>query len=142
MKIILSILFTFFSLSSYSISPREAYTMVLRGEAVLIDVREMDEISSGMIDQAMWFPKSQMVPGSEIINDFKNFTKDKKVFVYCQSGKRAKTCKGILKKEGVDAESLGGFKDLRFILPVKTLYQRVNDPFKDTEVYNKNKKTI
>lgn len=122
------IFLTLLSLTVHATEPKKAYEMVKKGTAVLIDVREMDELSEGMIDGAAWFPKSQMVPGSQILRDFRDFTKDRKVFVYCEGGKRAEFCKDILKREGVDAENLGGFKNLKNVLPVKTIYQRVNDP--------------
>ena len=140
MKIFMSLLITLFCFDSFSMEPKTAYQMVLKGEAVLIDVREMPELNEGMIDNAMWFPKSQMVPGSDILNDFKAVSKDKKVFVYCQGGKRAEVCKEILRNEGIDAESLGGFKELKGILPTKSLYHRVNDPYTDREAFQPIKK--
>lgn len=137
MKIFFVFLLLTLSINCFSMEPKSAYEMVQKGEAVLIDVREMGELNEGMVDKAMWFPKSQMTPGSDVLTDFKKVTKDKKVFVYCQGGKRAEVCKDILRKEGVDAESLGGFNELKKILPIKSLYQRVNEPYKDTEAFNR-----
>lgn len=140
MKYFSMLFLTLISLNIFSFDPRTAHSMVQKGEAILIDVREMPELKEGMIDNAVWFPKSQMVSGSDVLSDFKAVIKNKKVFVYCESGKRAEVCKEILKKEGIDAESLGGFKNLKHVLPTKSLYQRINEPFSDSEAYNRPRK--
>ena len=140
MKVIIALIISMLTTESFAVDPRTAYTMVQKGEAILIDVREMKELREGMIDKAAWFPMSEMKPGSDILKDFKSITQDKKVFVYCQGGKRAEACKEILRKEGIDAESLGGFTELRHVLPTKSLYQRLNEPYSDTEASNSKRK--
>lgn len=65
---------------------------------------------------------------------------NQKVFIYCQGGKRAEACQEILKKEGIDAESIGGFNELKNVLPTKTLHQRLNEPFSGTEAFNRKNK--
>lgn len=127
---------TFVSLTGFAVDPETAYKMVQKGDAILIDIREMKELDEGIIDRAAWFPMSQIRPGTEVIKDFKNFSQGKKVFVYCQGGKRAATCQQLLKKEGIDAESIGGFNELKKILPTKKLYQRINVPY-ETEASNR-----
>lgn len=133
MKLFLGLILTFLVSNLYATDPYTAYEMVLDGKAVLIDVREMEELKEGMIKEAAWFPKSEMIPGSQMVEDFKDFVGDKKVFVYCEGGKRALACQEILRKEGVKAESIGGYKDLKKILPTKSIYQRVNEPLSKSD---------
>lgn len=118
MKILLS--FLMFFLLSYAISatdPSMVYSLVKEGKAVIVDVREKDEIKSGMIDKAIWFPKSKMTSDPNWKEDFLKLTKDKKVFLYCRSGKRAKDCQEILQKNGIEAENIGGYEQLKTVLP-------------------------
>ena len=114
------------SLQAYAINPKKAYEMVLNGNAIIVDVRELDEIQNGMIERATWFPKSQLMANNQLMNDFKTMAVGKKVFLYCKSGKRAEACKTVLKEYDIDAENLGGYETLKDILPTKSLIQRVN----------------
>ena len=68
--------------------------------AVLLDVREVDEFLSGHIPGAMNVPLSG-------INKI-NIPKDKPLFVYCLRGSRSKQAVGVLKRMGYSAKSIGG----------------------------------
>ena len=141
MKFVLAFMITSISIAGFAIDPRDAYALVEKNEAILIDIREMKELSDGMIEKAAWFPMSEMKAGSVMLKDFRSIIQKKKVFVYCQGGKRAAACQEILKKEGIDAESIGGYNYLRNILPTRSLYQILNEPYSGVEACN-NKKNI
>lgn len=98
-------------------TPQTAYEAVKRGKAVLIDVREKHEVELGMIRQAQWFALSSMTPSNDWLNDFKAMTRDKSVFLYCRSGKRAEKAKKILADKGIEAQNLGGYMTLKKVLP-------------------------
>ena len=68
--------------------------------AVLLDVREVDEFRSGHIPGAVNVPLSQI--------DVIDIPKDKVLFVYCLRGTRSKKAAGILKRVGYTAKSIGG----------------------------------
>ena len=106
-------------------SPREAYTLSSEGKAVIVDVREFEEISHGMIRDALWFPKSKMSTDPEAVKSFKEIIDGKKVYLYCKSGKRAEACQQILEGQGISAESIGGFDTLKDVLPVEGLHQKL-----------------
>lgn len=114
------------SFHAMATNPKEAYDMMMKGKAVIVDVRELDEIQYGMIENSIWFPKSQLMANKQLMNDFKSMVVGKKVFLYCKAGKRAEICKDFLKGQGIDAENLGGFDTLKNSLPTKSLIQRVN----------------
>jgi len=78
--------------------------------AELIDVREISEWSAGHISG------SRLISYSEIsANKVLNLPKDKTVYVYCATGKRADEAVKILIKEGFHAVSLGGMDDVQKI---------------------------
>src|SRR5437868_5901256 len=77
------------------------------GQAVLLDVREADEIKDGMAGPAMWLPTSAIkAQGTRFKDIMKNLPKDKPVYVYCASGGRAGRFVDELKQKGYQAESL------------------------------------
>jgi rhodanese-related sulfurtransferase len=107
-------------------TPQDAYKMYLNKQAYIVDVREIEEIQNGMIDGAMWFPRSQMLTDKKLLADFKTLTLKKKVFLYCQKGKRAGECHNFLKGQKVDSENLGGYDELKEVLPTKSLTEQLN----------------
>jgi rhodanese-related sulfurtransferase len=110
------------------ISPAEAAAQMRAGKAIVIDVRERDELDAGMAQGARWYPTSsiQSDPGS-----FEKFIaslpEDQTVVFYCAAGVRAGKAAEIATKEaGRKAANLGGFKDwkgagLPVTTPAKTL---------------------
>jgi len=85
--------------------------LIKSGKAVLIDVREKDEISQGMISDARWIPLSSM--NDEQIKKLKEEFKDKKVFAYCRSGGRAGKFLKMLELSEEKSKNLGGFEELK-----------------------------
>jgi rhodanese-related sulfurtransferase len=119
MKIFLSLLLLSLTSNMFAaFEPQKAYSMVREGKAVFVDVREKDEIKNGMIDRAIWFPKSRMNSDTAWKEDFKAVTMGKKIFLYCRSGKRSEECQKILQKNGVESESIGGYEQLKTMLPI------------------------
>ena len=68
--------------------------------AVLLDVREVDEFRSGHIPGAVNIPLSRI--------NTTDIAKDKPLFVYCLRGSRSKTAVGVLRRMGYSAKSIGG----------------------------------
>ena len=71
--------------------------------ALLIDVREKDEYSSGRIPGAVNIPLS-------VIDRFNlSISRDTLIFLYCLRGSRSRRAMGILKKRGYsNVKSIGG----------------------------------
>lgn len=113
MKKLMAFILTVLSLNAFSTDPKTAYDMVKKGEAVIIDVREEDEIKSGMIDKAQWFPLSQITKDKKWKEDFKKLSDDKKIFLYCRTGNRSGKVKNILKENGIESENIGGYETLK-----------------------------
>lgn len=120
MKKILLLIITIFSFNVIAeISPKNAYSLAKEGKAVIIDVREADEIKGGMIDQAKWFPLSKISSDKNWKEDFKKITEGKQIFLYCRSGNRSGKVLEILKENNIKSENIGGFESLKHELPVK-----------------------
>lgn len=121
MKKLIVMILTALSLNAFSTDPKTAYDMVQKGEAVIIDVREEDEIKSGMIKNAKWFPLSKITKDKTWKEDLKKLVGDKTIFLHCRSGARSEKAMNILKENGITSENIGGYESLKKILPVREL---------------------
>lgn len=92
--------------------------MVQNGEAVIIDVREKDEVKSGRIKDAKWFALSKISNDKNWKNEFIKIVEGKKIFLYCRSGRRSEKVMTILKENGITSENIGGYEDLKKMIPV------------------------
>ena len=119
MKKLIAVILTILSLNVFSTDPKTAYDTVINGQGVMIDVREQDEISLGMIKHAVWFPLSKITNDKNWKEDFKKLVGDKTIFLYCRSGVRSEKVMNILKENDITSENIGGYKTLKKILPVK-----------------------
>jgi rhodanese-related sulfurtransferase len=105
------------------ISPAAAAQQMKAGKAVLVDVRERDELDAGMAEGAHWFPTSKIKSDPEAYRTFiAGLPQDQTVVFYCASGGRAGKAADIASEElGHKAANLGGFKDWKAAgLPVAT----------------------
>lgn len=84
-----------------AISPRDAWERVStsKGDAVLIDVREVGEFSRGHAKGA------RNVPLSQLNRRFKEIPTNKDVLLICQSGNRSMQAAHILKAQGYERVS-------------------------------------
>lgn len=125
MKKILALVLSIFSLSSIaSTDPKTAYSMVENNEAVIIDVREEDELKGGMIKDAKWFPLSRVLNDKDWKEDFEKITEGKKIFLHCRSGARSEKFMNILKENGIESENIGGYQHLKKVLPTREVGYR------------------
>ena len=78
------------------ISPREAYSALLSGEALLIDVREELEVISSSVDieNSFWFPMSS------IVERYHQIPADRSILVLCTHGERSVKIVNLLKVQG------------------------------------------
>ena len=94
------------------ILPSVAYDQVARQEAVLLDVRESDELEEGWADGAVWIPMSKISSQDTVWKSFVQQTpNNKKVIVYCAAGARAQKVATQLQKSGLASANMGGFDD-------------------------------
>jgi rhodanese-related sulfurtransferase len=103
-------------------TPQEAQKLVLEGKAVLVDVREQDELEqTGTAEGALWMPLSELVEDTDQWRAFKqSLPRDKQVILFCKSGGRSGRMTEFLCCEGLQAVNLGGFSDWKNAgLPVK-----------------------
>lgn len=119
MKKIVLMLIALLSFNVFATTPQEAYKMAKEGKAVIVDVREQDEIKDGMVDIAAWFPMSKINTDESWKQDFAKLTKGKKIFLYCRSGNRSGKVQNILKENGIESENIGGYMTLKDELPSK-----------------------
>ena len=97
-----------------NIRPSVALGLRNSGKAILIDVRERDEIKDGLVSEARWVPLSGLKEDSASINKkIELLDKNQELLIYCRSGKRAVKAAIILQKRGFKVRNLGGFLDLK-----------------------------
>tara|TARA_B100000963_G_C22590571_1_gene655283 strand:- start:76 stop:1683 length:1608 start_codon:yes stop_codon:yes gene_type:complete len=77
-------------------------------QSVIIDVRSLDEVKTGMIQDAIHIEWTEI--DKEITNI--DISKDQLIYLYCRSGNRSGKAAEILKNEGfVNVINAGGIKD-------------------------------
>lgn len=114
MKKLVTLLLSLFTLNAFAATdPKTAYSMVQKNEAVIIDVREEDEVKAGMIKDAKWFPLSKVTGDKNWKEDFVKLTQGKKIFLHCRSGARSGKVMDILKQNGIESENLGGYEKIK-----------------------------
>lgn len=108
----------------FATDPQTAYKMVQRGEAVMIDVREEDEIKSGKMKDAKWFPLSKVTDDKNWKKEFTKMIDGKEIFLYCRSGRRSEKFIAILKENSITAKNIGGYEELKKVIPVDGIQLR------------------
>ena len=109
------------------ISPQDAAAQVSAGKAVLVDVRERNELDAGMAQGAHWYPTSSIQSDPNGFNEFlASLPAEQTIVLYCASGGRSGKAAEIAVQQGRKAANAGGFKDwkeagLPVITPAKTL---------------------
>jgi len=75
--------------------------------AQLVDVRNPAEYAAGHAEEANVVPLGDIQAGK-----FGKLSKDKKLYLYCNSGRRADSAKSILNEKGyANVENIGGLTD-------------------------------
>jgi len=80
------------------ISPQEAVQLINHEDALVIDVRESNEITGGKISGAKHIPLSNFAKRVDELDKFKN----RKAIVYCRSGQRSLGACKQLKAHGFE----------------------------------------
>lgn len=94
-----------------SISPQEACELAKASKAVLLDVREADEVIEGMANGAEWVPLSEIKQNTPVWTGFlARLPKDKTIITYCAAGVRAEKVASELRALGFNAENFGGYR--------------------------------
>ncbi len=91
-----------------SITPAEAHAAVKSGDAILIDVREPGEWSSGVAHSCVLLAFSDLRGSRRKWEPFLNANRDKQLVLYCASGTRSGMAAGRLRREGFNVANLGG----------------------------------
>jgi rhodanese-related sulfurtransferase len=100
---------------------------VKAGKAVLVDVRERNELDAGMAQGAHWYPTSSIKSDPDAYRRFlASLPADQTIVFYCASGVRSGKAAELASEQGRNAANLGGFKDwkgagLPVATPAKTL---------------------
>lgn len=81
------------------ISVQEGKGMIDRGEVFILDVRTQEEYASGHINGSTLLAV-QDIPEQELTEKTKEIPKDRKILVYCKSGRRSAQASGMLVRNG------------------------------------------
>lgn len=95
------------------ITPQETMGQLVNDFAVLVDVREREEVEeTGIAEKARWIPYSSAKAKDKKWDEFvKSLPKDKLVVLYCAGGVRSEEVGKTLSQQGFQAANLGGFSD-------------------------------
>ena len=97
------------------ITPAEARGMIAKGNTLVVDVRDAPELEkSGKVAGAVHHSRGMLEFRADPDSPYydKNFTKDKKIIVYCASGGRSALAGRVLKDMGyTQVYNMGAFKD-------------------------------
>ena len=92
------------------ITPGEASAHVDRGSAVLVDVREADEVEAGMALPARWLPKSRLERHPEGLTQLlDSVPQTVQIIFYCASGLRAQAVAEMATGQGHLVRNMGGY---------------------------------
>lgn len=80
------------------LSPADATRMINRQNAVLLDVRSMEEHKNGAIVNSIHIPLESLSTQIKKLEKYKS----KPIIAYCQSGQRSSTACAQLRKEGFE----------------------------------------
>ena len=94
-----------------TIAPKAAAALVDKGAATLVDVREEEEVTSGMAKPAKWFPLSRVHSDPPAFKTFLAGLPKAKVVFYCAAGGRSATAGEKAKALGYSVANMGGFSD-------------------------------
>ena len=79
--------------------------LVFADEPLVIDVRTLEEVKTGIIQDAIHIEWTKI---EEKVTDL-NIAKDQKIYLYCRSGNRSGKATAILEKMGfTNAKNVGG----------------------------------
>ena len=103
------------------ISPEVVNTMIKNKKAILIDVRDDEEVQEGMAAPAVWLPLDKMEKDNPAWVKLLKYTpKNKKVVFYCAGGFRAAEAVKKMQKNGYQAFNMGGYSSwVKAGLPTK-----------------------
>jgi rhodanese-related sulfurtransferase len=97
------------------ITPAEAREMIAKGNTLVVDVRDAQELEkSGKIAGAVHHSRGMLEFRADPDSPYydKNFAKDKSIIVYCASGGRSALAGRVLKDMGyTQVYNMGAFKD-------------------------------
>jgi rhodanese-related sulfurtransferase len=97
------------------ITPAEAREMIAKGNTLVVDVRDAQELEkSGKIAGAVHHSRGMLEFRADPDSPYydKNFAKDKSIIVYCASGGRSALAGKVLKDMGyTQVYNMGAFKD-------------------------------
>ncbi|OBF35841.1 rhodanese [Mycobacterium sp. ACS1612] len=97
------------------ITPAQAQEMIAKGNALVVDVRDGQEVEqSGKVAGAVHVPRGMLEFRADPESPYHdaNFAKDKTVIVYCASGGRSALSGQALKELGyTEVYNMGSFKD-------------------------------
>ncbi|MFA6959662.1 MAG: rhodanese-like domain-containing protein [Opitutaceae bacterium] len=94
------------------VRPAEAARRVADGSAVLVDVREPDEWSEGVVTGAVLLSLSDLRGARAQWRPFLDINRDKQLILYCRAGTRAGMAARLLAAEGFATANAGGFSSL------------------------------
>jgi rhodanese-related sulfurtransferase len=94
-------------------SGQRAYSEMQAGQAIILDVREKNEVSEGMVRGSHWVALSDLNSHpTETIQKIRSLANDAKIYIYCRSGSRSEKFIDSLRQHQLNGLNLGGYESL------------------------------
>lgn len=95
-----------------AISPKDAMKLFVENKAIIIDVRETEELKGGMVKDAVMLPLS-LINTDAFEEIILSLPTDKTLVLYCRSGRRSTIMGTELLKRGYSVLNMGSFEAYR-----------------------------
>lgn len=115
--------------AAQAISPEDAYASTMTNRAILVDVRESDEIkSTGIAEFAVWLATTSINGRGPSYNDaLQKWPKEQILIFYCRSGRRTESAADHFATLGYRTLNAGSFQAWKDAgLPVKAFDPSTN----------------
>lgn len=100
-------------LEQADLTPDQIKNEVDQKKAILIDVREQEEVEAGHLKGTFWLALSELSQSPEkFLESVKKSYGDKNLYLYCKSGGRSGQATEFFKSAGLNAINIGGFQEL------------------------------
>jgi rhodanese-related sulfurtransferase len=110
------------SFAAQTISPEDAYASTMTNRAILVDVREAEELtSSGIAEFAVWLATTSIsARGPSYQHALQKWPKEQKLIFYCRSGRRSEIAADHFATLGYRTFNAGSFQAWKDAgLPIK-----------------------
>ncbi len=108
--------------SLFTTSNATVSQLLLKGRAVIIDVRTPREFKAGHIDKSYNFPLNTLVVNVKTLQSF-----GKPLVLVSQTGKHSQQAQNLLSEKGIECYNFGSWQELKHTLQTEIKSDRIKN---------------